>query len=124
MKQIPHAVQDAVDGVGEVARRLLHPSALWLANDARDLDSACRDVDDEKDVVADQAGEREHLDGEEVHGSDDAEVRLQEGPAGHPLASRGRGLEPVLEEDSLDRVSANHLTNVSKGAADPRVTPA
>src|SRR6266496_3292293 len=30
----------------------------------------------------------------------------------------------MLDEDSLDSVAANHVTDVSKSSADPRVTPA
>jgi hypothetical protein len=63
--QVAHALQDAVDGVGEIARHLLHPSAVRLPTDAGDLDTSRLDVDDEEDVVADQPSEREYLDREE-----------------------------------------------------------
>ena len=78
MDQVAHAPQHAVDSVGETARQLLHPSAVRLANDAGDLDTSRLDADDEEDVLADQAGERENLDGEEVGGGDCSQMDLEE----------------------------------------------
>src|SRR5215831_6066768 len=124
MNQVPYASHDAVDAISEVAGDLLHPFAVRLAHDAGDIDSACRDIDDEEDVVADQPSEREHFHAEDVHRSDHAEMRLQKRPPRHPLASRWRGFESMLVQDPLDRVAANHVTDVSKGSTNPRVTPA
>jgi hypothetical protein len=50
--QVALALQHAVDGVGEIARHLLHPGTARLANHAGDLNPPRLDVDDEEDVVA------------------------------------------------------------------------
>lgn len=49
-------------------------------DDASDLDAARLRLADEQDVVAYQAGKREHLDGEEIIRRDGIPVRAQESP--------------------------------------------
>jgi hypothetical protein len=122
--QVAHALQHAVDGVGEIARHLLHPGAVRLANDAGDLDTSRLDVDDEEDVVADQADEREYLNGEEVGSRDGAEMGLEERLPRHPLASRRRGFKAVLEEDALDGVAAESVAEIAQRSSNPGVAPA
>src|SRR6266702_1500209 len=95
-----------MDVVGEVAGDLLHPGAVGLA-----------------DEVADQATEREHLDGEEVRRRDRAQMGLQEGGPWHPTAAQGRGFETVLAEDALDRVVGEDVSKVAQDITDPRVAP-
>ncbi len=94
-----------------------------LADDACDLDAPRLDVDDEKNEEADQANEREHLGGEEVRRRDRAQMRLQESGPGHPAATRVRGFETVLAEDTLDRVSGEDVSKVAQGVTDARVAP-
>src|SRR6266568_2182179 len=112
-----------MDVVGEVAGDLLHPGAVGLADDACDLDAPRLDVDDEANEVADQATEREHLDGEEVRRRDRAQMGLQEGGPWHPTAAQGRGFETVLAEDALDRVVGEDVSKVAQDITDPRVAP-
>src|SRR6266568_1876740 len=112
-----------MDVVGEVAGDLLHPGAVGLADDACDLDAPRLDVDDEENEVADQATEREHLDGEEVRRRDRAQMGLQEGGPWHPTAAQGRGFETVLAEDALDRVVGEDVSKVAQDITDPRVAP-
>src|SRR6266542_2200355 len=122
--EVALAHEEPIDVVGEVAGDLLHPGAVRLADDARDLDAPRLDVDDEEDEVAGQASERQRLDGEEVRRRDRAEMGLQEGSPGYPTAARGRGFETVIEEDAFDRVSGEDVSKVAQGVTDPRVAPA
>src|SRR6266568_9450117 len=117
------APEGTIDVVGEVAGDLLHPGAVGLADDACDLDAPRLDVDDEANEVADQATEREHLDGEEVRRRDRAQMGLQEGGPWHPTAAQGRGFETVLAEDALDRVVGEDVSKVAQDITDPRVAP-
>src|ERR1700674_4588696 len=85
--EVALAPEEPIDVVGEVAGDLLHPGAVGLADDACDLDAPRLDVDDEENEIADQATEREHLDGEEVRRRDRAQMGLQEGGPRHPTRS-------------------------------------
>src|SRR6516162_7172201 len=58
---VAHATEETVDSVGEIASNLHHPGAMGLANDARDVDPACLDIDDEQNVIANEPDERENL---------------------------------------------------------------
>ncbi len=82
--EVALAPEEPIDVVGEVAGDLLHP----------------------ENEVADQATEREHLDGEEVRRRDRAQMGLQEGGPRHPTAAQGRGFETVLDKDALDVLRA------------------
>src|SRR6266542_4360724 len=112
--EVALAHEEPIDVVGEVAGDLLHPGAVRLADDACDLDASRLDVDDEENEVADQATEREHLDGEEVRRRDRAQMGLQEGGPWHPTAAQGRGFETVLAEDALDRVAGEDVSKVAQ----------
>jgi hypothetical protein len=88
--QKPLAGQEAIDPISQIARHLLHPSAMRLPHDAADLHSSGFDVDDEEHKGANEARERQHLHGEEVDRAEGSCVRLEEGLPRHPLAtSRG-----------------------------------
>jgi hypothetical protein len=45
--------EEAVDGVREVTRHLLHVRFVRLFSDAGDFDTSAREVDHEEDVVSD-----------------------------------------------------------------------
>ena len=92
-------------------------------DDAGDVNAASPDVDHEQHVVADQADEREHLDGEEVCRSDCAHMRLQERLPRHSFTALRRGLDAALGQDAFDCVATNHVTNVTQCTANPRVAP-
>ena len=61
-----HAAEEPVVGIGQVPRDLFHPRLGRLTRDARDLHCACLQPHHEKDEVADESTERQHLDREEV----------------------------------------------------------
>src|SRR6185436_20220916 len=90
---------------------------------AGDVDAARFEVDHEQHDVADEAREREDLDGEEVGRCDHAEVRLEEGLPRHRLAALGRCCKSMVGEDALDRVSSKLVTEVAERAAKPGCTP-
>ena len=66
--------EESIEGVDQVSGSLRHPSSARVVNDPGDVDAANLQIDDEKNVVADQADESEYLDGEEVGGGDVAPV--------------------------------------------------
>ena len=70
VKKVALAIEKAVDVVEEVARDLLDPCTVSWADHAGDVDAARFEVDHEQHDVADEAGEREDLDGEEVEDLD------------------------------------------------------
>src|SRR5215468_11383357 len=78
MNQVALASQEPIDAIGQVARDLLDPSVVRMADQTGDVHAAGLEVDDEPDDVADEAAEREDLDGEEVGRGDHAEVRPKE----------------------------------------------
>ena len=57
----------AIDRIREVACHQLHPSFVRLVDDAGDLHAPCCQLDDEKNVIANQSGPRDDFDREEVH---------------------------------------------------------
>ena len=67
---------------------------MRMAAQTGDVHAAGLEVDDEPDDVADEAAEREDLDGEEVGRRDRAEVRLEERLPWHRLAALGAGSKP------------------------------
>src|SRR6185436_12080346 len=79
---------------------------------AGDVDAARFEVDHEQHEVADETGEREDLDGEEVGRCDHAEVRIEEGLPRHRLAALGRWCKSMISEDALDRVSSKLVTEL------------
>ena len=73
--------------------------------------------------MADQSNQGEDLDGEEVGGSDLAEVGLQERLPRQPLAALGRRFDAVFEEDSLDGVASDIDVEVVERTPDSAVSP-
>ena len=64
---------------------------MRLANDARDVNPACLDVDDEQDVLANETSERKYLDVEEVHCCYGAQMGLDDVFHGIRLPRSGAG---------------------------------
>lgn len=96
--------EETVDGVGEVTSNLLKELSAGLYGDVRDLHAPCFKVDDEEHEVADEPCAGEHLHGEEVGGSDGAEVGLQESvPRRLSIWSR---IEAVLSQYASDRAAS------------------
>jgi len=121
VKHVALALEKAVNVVDQIARDLLNPCAVRLADHAGDVDAARFEVDHEQHDVANESCEREDLDGEEVGRRDHAEVGLEEGlPRRRAL---GRWCKSVVGEDALDRVSSELVTEVAERAAEPGVAP-
>ena len=66
MDAVASVIEEAIDGVGEVLGHLPHPSPIRLVGDARDVDEARFELDDEQDIVMDARRSREDFYGEEV----------------------------------------------------------
>ncbi len=64
--QIPGVAQEAVLGIGDIARDLCHPSTVGVGCDAGNVDRAGGNVDEEEDVVRDEPFDRVHLHAQEV----------------------------------------------------------
>jgi len=95
----PH--QEAVLGVEQIPRDLIHPHPVGVPGDSGDLDLPARDVDQEEYVVSDQSSPRDGLDGEKVRRGNRPEVRLDEGGPRHALPADWRRVDAVLEQDAL-----------------------
>lgn len=72
----------------------LDPRAVRVADHAGDVDAARFEVDHEQHDVADEAGEREDLDGEEVGRRDHTEVPWRKVFHGIVLPRLGAGASP------------------------------
>src|SRR5207244_8206503 len=79
--------------------------------------------DDEKDVITDDAGPGEHLNGEEICSGDGAPLRLEKGVPGAACPSLGRRLDACIAENGLDGASSQLMAEVVESAADAGVTP-
>ena len=66
--EVAGVAKEAVEFISEVPRNLFGPPTASVVRDAGDLYAPRGDVDDEEDVVADEACEGEHLDGKGVDG--------------------------------------------------------
>lgn len=101
--QISLTHQEPVDDVQEVPRHLFHPNPVRAPRDAADLDPPGRQMDHEENVIADQTGPTQHLNGEEVARGDGRHVRLDElRPRILPFPQRHR-LDALLFQDALYR---------------------
>ena len=68
-----------------------------------------------------EASPRDGFDREEVRRRDRAPLRLQEGlPAHRPLSG---GIDSVLGQDALDRVSPDGESEIREGTSNPRIAP-
>jgi hypothetical protein len=63
------ACQEAIADICDVATHLAHPSGVGFRRDARDLDPARRQLDDEEHGKSRQATTRPDVDGKEVRGA-------------------------------------------------------
>ena len=122
--EVESSVQESIISIGEIARNLLHPFSVRLRGNPGNLNPASLEVDDEKHEIPDQACRREHLDVEEVRCRDGTPMSLQKGLPRHPLLPEGGGVEPVFQKDSLDRVTANLVTQVVERSSNSSVAPA
>ena len=97
----PWILRSRAEDVEQVSGDLLHPRPVGIGFDPGDLDLACGDVDDEEDVVANQACDRQDLYGEEIRCGDHTEVRLDESSPRRLLAAERGRFDALLLENSL-----------------------
>ncbi len=102
---------------------LEHEVAVRIGYDAGDVDASSRELQEEQDVIGDEAPGPGHLDCEEVGSSQRFPVCLQEGAPRSPLAPLGGGLDSVLTEKVRDRSPRDLMTEFDESALDPGVTP-
>ena len=122
--QIPRVAEKALTIGSEIPGDLLHPVAIRPSRNTRDLYGSGLQVDHEQNEVARQTSRRQELHAEEIRRGDRTPVRLQERRPRQLLSALGSGLEPAIQEDSLDRASTDFASQVVQRAADPRVAPA
>ena len=87
------ALEETVESIGEIASDLLHPWAFAFLCDAGNVNLACSEADDEKNVIADDSSEREDLNREEVRGGENIPMTFEEvGPGRSWAAFRCRSI--------------------------------
>jgi len=121
--KIPGASQETLTGICQVPGDLLHPVAVRPPHNARDLDRAGLQIDDEQHEVANQAFGGEHINAEEIRRGDRAPMRLEERLPARLFVALGSGIGPVLEKDPLDRASRDLVSQVLQRATDSSVPP-
>lgn len=119
--QITDAVEKSRLHICQVSANLLHPGLRGLAGDAPNVDVACREIEHEEHVVANQPEGRNGFDGEEVPGSDGPHARGEKRLQRRLSTSLGSGLEAVVEEDLLHGVPGDFVAQIVQGSADARV---
>ncbi|HEX4124043.1 MAG TPA: hypothetical protein VHY37_04890 [Tepidisphaeraceae bacterium] len=93
--------QDIAAGHGEIASDLAHPGVGEIGRDAAEVDLARLDVDEDQDVMRDQAEGGPDFGTEEVGGEQAFGMRFDElGPACRVLPP-GRRVDAVFFEDVL-----------------------
>ena len=93
-----------------------------MRGDAGDVHRSRGDIDEEQDVLRDQALEREDLHAQEVRRRQTLPVSLQKRrPSGAGIALRSR-IDAVLFEDVGDGAAPNLMPQINQRASDPRVT--
>src|SRR5881628_2487027 len=97
--QVFRLAEEAIDGVGQVARDLFHPLPGGIDSNPSYLDRASLDLQDEEDHVTDGAEDAENLDAEEVAGIQRLPVRLHEPPRSPLLLALRRGLDSGIGQD-------------------------
>ena len=70
VNQIPAVIvhEHAFFDIGDIAYDLCHPFPMRIRRDSRDVDLACAQMDEEKDVIRGQTVARPHFGGEEIGG--------------------------------------------------------
>ncbi len=106
MDEVASPIQEPRITIGEIARHLFHPFSIGLPDNSGNLDSTSLEVDDEEHEVPNQASPRQHLGAEEIGCRYGSPVSLQEGLPRHRSCSKRGGIQPIIKEDSLDRVAA------------------
>ena len=115
--------QKTIDGIGQVTRDLLHPRFMRLLHDARDIDSPRSEVDDKQHVVSNEPSPRDRFNREEVHGCDGASMGAKKGAPANAFAALWCGLQAGIDQDALDGVASQVMTEIAECTTDARVTP-
>ncbi len=131
LRVLPVAIQDqvalleeeSVESIGQIVSHLEHEVAVRIRCDAGDVDASSRELQEEQDVIGDEAPGPGHHDREEVGSSQRFPVCLQECAPRSPLAPLVGGLDSVLTEKVRNRSPRDFVADLGESALDPRVTP-
>lgn len=122
-QQILLAVQRAVVKRRQVARDLLHPRAVGIHRDARQVNPPRLQFHHEQQVEGGQAPLGPDLDRGKVDRRQHVPVRLDKSRPRRLALSLGRWLDAVGLENVADRRVGNLMAQVSQGALNAIVTP-
>jgi hypothetical protein len=115
--------QESVVRVDQIASGLRHPGAAWVVDNALDFDASGVDVDNEQDVISNEADKGEHFDGEKVGRGNFAGVCFEKGPPRDASSALWRGLDAVFTQDALDGISSELDAEIVKRTTDAGVAP-
>ena len=123
-----HAVairQEAVFTIDQIPRRLLNADPVRPLRDAHYLHSATLQVDHEEREVANETALCREFDREEVRRRDGSPAGSQDRLPGDVTTIGGTtsGIDSVLSEHALDRVSTDFAPEVHQRTASSRVSP-
>jgi hypothetical protein len=119
--ELSFAKQEAIACIGEIARDLHHPRAVWLGTDAGDIDASRIELEDEKDVVADEPAEGESFYGEEVTRGYRVPVSSEKLFPREAALARRCGVHAVRSENRLHGRAPDVHPQMPERIADPGV---
>ena len=123
MDEEPHVSQESVLGIGGVPHELGDPRPVGLGADARNLNAAAGQVNQDQHGEAGQAAWRPDLDGEEVGGGEHVPVCGEKLPPGRALLAFGGGFQAALLEHVSDGAPRDLMTEVAEGTPNAGVAP-
>jgi hypothetical protein len=117
------AAKETVFNVGEITRDLRQPTTVGMRRDAGAVDRSGRDVDEEQNVMCDEAPECMHLDAQKVRSRQAFPVGFQKSrPSSVSIPLRSR-LDAVLTEDVGDGAASDLMSQIRERASNARVSP-
>ena len=123
--EVFRTAEKPMDGIGQVARNLLHPFPARIDLNPGDFNSAGLDLHDEEHHVANRSEDPENLDAKEIAGIQRLPVHLHEPLPGSLLLALWGRLNSGIGQDVRDGGPSNFdLQSCSERIADLRVSPA
>ena len=123
MDEDPDVSQESVLGIGGVPHELGDPRPVGLGADARDLNAAAGQVNQDQHGDAGQAAWRPDLDREEVGGGEHVPVGREKLPPGRARLAFGGGFEAALLAHVGDGAPRDLMTEVAAGTPNTGVAP-